>query len=129
MRKYSYLRHKEIAMEQSREEKKARLMAKAEGLIEAYLAWEESHPRPDLTQLEDIALKLRKELGKEIVQMALEDQAARTPVPGPNCPQCGQEMHYKGEKGNQLESRVGGLAIERGYYHCPTCKGGLFPPG
>ena len=116
-------------MKRSRAEKRTRLLAKAEKLIDEYLAWEESHPRPDLTQIEDIALKLRKELGKEIAQMALEDQAVRTPVPGPNCPQCGQEMHSKGEKGNQLESRVGGLAMERGYYYCPTCKIGIFPPG
>jgi hypothetical protein len=116
-------------MEGNRAQKRARLLAKAEQLIEEYLVWEESHPRPDLTQIEDIALKLRKELGKEIAQMALEDQVARTPVPGPNCPQCGQEMHYKGEKGNQVESRVGELALERGYYYCPTCQAGLFPPG
>jgi hypothetical protein len=116
-------------MEGNREQKRARLLAKAEQLIEEYLAWEEDHPRPDLTQIEDIALKLRKELGKEIARLALKDQAVRTPVPGPSCPQCGQEMHYKGEKGNQVESRVGELALERGYYYCPTCKEGLFPPG
>ena len=116
-------------MERSQQEKRVRLLAKAEKLIDEYLAWEESHPRPDLTQIEDIALKLRKELGKEITQMALEDQVARRPVPGPNCPDCGKEMHYKGEKGSQLESRVGGLALERGYYYCPACKEGLFPPG
>lgn len=116
-------------MKRSREEKRARLMAKAQQLIDEYLAWEERHPRPDLTQIEDIALKLRKELGQEIAQLALEDQAVRTPVPGPHCAQCGQEMHYKGEKGNQLESRAGGLVLERGYYYCPSCKQGLFPPG
>jgi hypothetical protein len=41
-------------MQQSREEKRARLMAKAEQLIDEYLVWEESHPRPDLTEIEDI---------------------------------------------------------------------------
>jgi hypothetical protein len=116
-------------MERSQHEKRARLMAKAEKLIDEYLAWEENHPRPDLTQIEDIALKLRKELGKEIAQIALEDQGERRPVPGPKCPECGKEMHYKGEKGDQVESRVGGLALERGYYYCSACKKGLFPPG
>ena len=116
-------------MEGKRTQRRARLLAKAEQLIDEFLAWEESHPRPDLTQIEDIALKLRKELGQEIAQMALEAQATKTPVPGPHCPQCGQEMHYKGEKGHQVESRVGGLALDRGYYYCPTCQEGLFPPG
>jgi len=116
-------------MKRSKAEKKARLLAKAEELVDEYLVWEESNPRPDLTQIEEIALKLRKELGKEIGQMALEEQAERRPVPGPKCAECGQEMHYKGEKSNQVESRVGGLEMERGYYYCPTCRAGLFPPG
>jgi len=116
-------------MKRSQEEKRAHLLARAEEVIDEYLVWEESHPQPDLTQIEDIALKLRKELGKEIAQMALEEQMARRPVPGPKCAECGREMHYKGEKSNQLESRVGGLEMERGYYYCPTCKEGLFPPG
>lgn len=116
-------------MERNRQAKRDRLLAKAEQLIDEYLSWEESHPRPELTQIEDIALKLRKELGKEIAQMALEDQAMRRPVPGPKCPECGQEMHYKGEKGEQVESRVGGLGLERGYYYCSACQKGIFPPG
>ena len=116
-------------MQRSREEKRARLMAKAEQLIDEYLVWEESHPRPDLTQIEDISLKLRKELGREIAQVAVEGQATRTLVPGPKCPRCGKEMRYKGEKRNHIESRVGGLEMERGYYYCPACREGLFPPG
>ena len=116
-------------MQQSREEKRVRLIAKVEQLIDEFLAWEESHPRADLTQIEDISLKLRKELGREIAQVAVEGQAVRTPVPGPQCPRCGKEMRYKGEKRNHIESRVGGLEMERGYYYCPACKQGLLPPG
>jgi len=33
------------------------------------------------------------------------------------------------DKGNRIESRVGELEIERGYYHCAECNQGLFPPG
>jgi len=47
---------------------------------------------------EDIALKLRKELGEEIAQMAEEEQEGRLPIPGPGGPKCGEEMHYKREK-------------------------------
>jgi hypothetical protein len=43
---------------------------------------------------EDIALKLRKELGEEIAQMAVEEQEGRLPIPGPRCPKCGEEMRY-----------------------------------
>lgn len=116
-------------MKLSREEKRVRLEAKAGKVIDAYLDWEDQHPKPNLTEMEDVILKLRKELGKEMAQMILEEQAERKPVPGPKCPKCGGEMRYKGQKGNQVESRVGLLEVERGYYYCPKCKESVFPPG
>lgn len=115
-------------MKQSREEKKVRLQAKAEQVIEELLEWEESNPKPNLTEIEEIILKLRKELGKEMAQMVLEEQEARAPAPGPRCPKCGEEMRYKGQKENHVESRVGALELERGYYRCPVCKESVFPP-
>ncbi len=116
-------------MKKSTEEKRARLRAKADKIIDDYLAWEASHPQPDLKQIEDIALKLRKELGQEMAQMAVEEQSERTPAPGPKCKRCGQEMRYKGEKETQIESRAGALKVERGYYYCLDCKESIFPPG
>ncbi len=114
---------------ESKEEKRARLLAKASQAIDEYLEWEEKNPRPDLMQIEDIALKLRKEFGQEIAQLAIENQADRTPAPGPSCRKCGKEMRYKGRKGTEVESRTGRLKVERGYYYCPECKERLFPPG
>ena len=49
-------------MKRSKAEKRARLLAKMEEVVDEYLALEEGHPQPDLTQIEDIALELRKEL-------------------------------------------------------------------
>ena len=64
-------------MKRSKEEKRARLMAKAEEVIEEYLEWEEEHGQPDMTDIEEIALKLRKAIGQEIAQMTVEDQEER----------------------------------------------------
>ena len=116
-------------MKYSKEEKRARLNAKANRIIDEYLEWEDKNPRPDLMQIENIALKLRKELGEELAQMAVEEQASQTPVPGPRCAKCGREMRYKGEKETRVESRVGKLQMKRGYYYCPECKERIFPPG
>jgi uncharacterized protein with PIN domain len=116
-------------MTQSKEEKRVRLMGRASRVIEEYLEWEEKNPRPDLMQIEDIALKLRKEIGQEIAQMAIDNQQSRTPAPGPRCAKCGQEMRYKGKKETHVESRAGNLGIERGYYYCPECQESIFPPG
>ena len=122
-------RSKEAAVKESKEEKRARLLGKAAQAIEAYLEWEEKNPEPDLTQIEEIALKLRKEFGQEIAQVAIEGQAMRVLVPGPKCSKCGEEMHYKGQKRTKVESRTGNLDVERGYYYCPKCRERIFPPG
>lgn len=114
---------------ESKEERRARMIAKAAEAIDKYLEWEEKNPQPDLAQIEEIALKLRKEFGQEVAQLAIENQAARIPVPGPQCAQCGQEMRYKGKKKSKVESRAGNLAVERGYYYCPECEESIFPPG
>lgn len=116
-------------MKESKEQKRARLLARAAQAIDEYLEWEEKHPEPDLTEIEDIALKLRKEFGQEIAQVAIENQASRTPAPGPKCAECGKEMRYKGKKRTGVESRTGKLDVERGYYYCPGCGESLFPPG
>jgi hypothetical protein len=129
VRESGYHRWKEIAMKRSKEEKRERLLAKAAEVVDEYLAWEEGHPRPDLGEIEEIALRLRKRLGQEIAQMAVEEQEEQLPVPGPQCAKCGEEMRYKGDKGLEVESRAGALKIERGYYYCPGCRESIFPPG
>ena len=116
-------------MKKSQEEKRTRLRAKAEKVIEEYLEWEAKHPQPDLKQIEEISMRLRKELGQEMAQMAVEEQEERIPVPGPKCTKCGKEMRYKGEKAMQVESRAGSLKVERDHYYCPECKESVFPPG
>ena len=116
-------------MKRTREQKKADLMSKAEGLIDRLLDWEEQTDRPDLSQIEDLVLQLRKELGTEMAEALLDGQDERTPVPGPACPQCGQEMHYKGQRKKCVESRAGRLEVKRGYYACSPCGEAIFPPG
>ena len=116
-------------MKLSREEKKARMMARLERATEELLDWEEQNPRPTLTQLEDIVLMLRKQIGEEMAEEVLGRIEGRALVPGPRCPKCGKEMRYKGQRAKDVESRAGELTLERGYYACPDCDEGLFPPG
>lgn len=113
----------------TRERKKAKLMANAEQLIDELLEWSAETERPNLTQIEDKVLELRKRFGEELARGVVEEQEAKRPVPGPKCPQCGREMTYKGQKGIAPHTWVGEVQIERGYYHCKPCKVGLFPPG
>lgn len=116
-------------MSLTREQKKAKLMARLEKAVEELLDWEEETEKPNLTQIEDIVLKLRKQVGEEMADEIIGEMGAQAPVPGPACPECGREMRYKGRHGKHLESRAGELAYERGYYACPDCDEGFFPPG
>lgn len=115
-------------MKRTREQIKAELMVEAEGVIEELLEWERRAGAPDLTEMEDEVLKLRQRLGKRLLEVVIEDQEARQPAQVLQCPQCGAEMRYKGQKETDIESRLGGLKVERGYYYCARCGSGLFPP-
>ena len=116
-------------MKQSREQKKAELMTRIESAVDELLDWEEQHERPTLTQIEDIVLALRKQIGEEMANEVLARVSGKTVVPGPACPKCGREMRYKGEREKQIESRAGEVELERSYYACEECEEGIFPPG
>ncbi len=116
-------------MKRTRAERRAALEAKAKELIDELMQWSEETERPDLRQIEEEILKLRQALSESMLETVIEDQENQRPVPGPRCPKCGKEMHYKGDKGRQVTSRVGEAKLERGYYYCSPCQESLFPPG
>lgn len=116
-------------MKHTREQKRAKLLAAAQAAIEEYLDWEEQANKPNLTAIEDVVLQVRERFGQRLAEVAFADQDAKQPVAAPVCPSCGQAMCYKGQKGLEVESRVGPLSLARGHYYCARCHSGLFPPG
>lgn len=116
-------------MRQGREERKKELMRKLEQVVEELLEWEEGKEGPSLGEIEEEVLVLREKVGQEMVKNVVKHQGSVRPVPGPSCAGCGEEMRYKGLKGKQVESLAGGVRVERGYYYCPACEAGIFPPG
>jgi len=116
-------------MKKSREKLKAEFMVKAEVLFDELMIWDDENCEPDLTQIEEIVLKLRKRFGEQIAQAVIKRQEKRQPAEKQYCRQCGGELVTKGEKNNRIETRVGLMEIERGYFYCPQCKQGIFPPG
>jgi hypothetical protein len=116
-------------MKRTRKQKEAQLLTEAQAVIEEFLNWEEQTDKPNLTQIEDIVLRLRERLGQRMAAVALDDQDAKQPVAAPACPTCGERMRYKGQKDTAVASRIGDLDLERGHYYCARCHSGLFPPG
>jgi hypothetical protein len=116
-------------MKRTRAELEAELLAEAKEVIGELLDWNEETEAPTLTQIEDAVLELRKRMGERMAELVIEEQEAVRPVPGPACPTCGREMHYKDMKPTRIEARTGEMVLERAYYYCQDCRGGLFPPG
>src|SRR5450755_3602858 len=93
------------------EEVEGALRARINGLVDETMA-KAGDKALTLREIEDIALKVRARIGEEITQ-ALVSQQAPVEVPGPVCEECGQEMHYKGQKKRQVVSRSGEVTWER----------------
>ncbi len=115
-------------MKRTRERMKAELMMEAEIAIDALLDQHECWEEPTLMEIEDVILDLRKQLSERMAEVVLQGQENVQPAEDSVCPSCGEEMTYKGRRGTTVESRVGVVRLERGYWHCDRCKSGLFPP-
>ncbi len=116
-------------MRHTRKHKEEKLLAEARAVIAEFLNWEEQAEQPDLTQIEDVVLRLRERLGQRMAEVAIADQDAKQPAEAPQCPTCGETLRYKGQKGTAVSTRIGGLDLDRGHYCCARCQSGLFPPG
>jgi hypothetical protein len=97
-------------MKTSQEKLKAEFMAEAEALFDQMMAWDDQTHEPNLTQIEEIVLKLRQRLGEQMAQALIARQENRQPAEKMSCPQCLGTVEIKGQKENRVESRIGGLA-------------------
>lgn len=119
--------HEELAKVREAE-RRAALEDMATECIAEVRAWSAAHPQAKWDELEEAVLRARQRFGERLLQAVVEERAEVRPVPGPPCAQCGTEMHYKGPKSRYVVSSLGETQLERGYYYCPQCKVGVFPP-
>jgi uncharacterized protein with PIN domain len=116
-------------MKKSKKELKAEFLEEAGDLFDELTEWDDQTAEITLGQLEEMVLKMRKQLGEQMLEAVVKRQENRQPAEKQRCAGCGEEMIDKGQKGNQVESLAGRIQLERSYYYCPKCKQGVFPPG
>lgn len=110
----------------NKEELKAKLLQAYEAHLDQLLA--ELNEELELSEIEEVALELRRQVGAGITQALVDHQGKQVRV-DEYCPTCGGRMRHKGRKRRRVITRSGEVAIERTYYYCETCRRGLFPPG
>ena len=80
-----------------------------------------------LTEIEEMALKLRQEVGENITEELVANESQKQEV-DVACAECQQNMRYKGRKKKWMKTRTGDVQVERPYYYCEQCREGHFPP-
>jgi len=88
----------------------------AEALIEQMLDWSENTVKPNLTQIEDMALDLRQQFGQALSENEIAAQENVAPIALPNCSQCDKAMRPKGPKPKTVLTRVGELKLQRSLF-------------
>ena len=107
---------------------KAELLHKYAAQLDKMLADLDKPERLHLTEIEEAALALRKQVSQEVTQ-SLSQHASQANEVDACCPQCQQIARYKGKKKKWIKTRSGDIQVARGYWYCPTCRTGFFPTG
>jgi hypothetical protein len=113
-----------------RDRDKERIMSAVEEMYDELQAWRAVHPEASFDEIAAQVTPRRRALIGELLEM-LAGQHGNGAVPeGLVCEGCGQAMRYKGEFRREVEHYLEGeTELERAYYYCAHCEGGLFPPG
>jgi hypothetical protein len=108
---------------------KARLLAKAEAVIEAMLAQRKAASEISLAEIEQGVLAAGQEWTQALTAELVADSGRGLTDPWPTCPECGRRLKAKGKRRRRLVTQTGEVTLRREYYHCAACGKGLFPPG
>jgi len=107
-------------------ELKAEMMIAAEGVIEKLLAGAREKEELSLSDIERLVRRAGQDVMQELTGTLVNAEAQSEE--NRSCPECGRKMRYKGRKKREVITETGEVSLERGYYYCPSCKKGFFPP-
>src|SRR5262245_20206620 len=110
----------------SREQAKAAFVGAEAAMYEELQGWRASHLDASFDEIaEQVTQRRRGLMGQLLQELA---SAADERIVAPVCEQCGKRMRYAGTPEREVGHREGEVRLERAYYRCDHCGGGLFPP-
>ena len=123
-------------MDGTNKARRKRWRKRAEAAFERMFEGKSEEELVTLTQREDMAVLI----GRELAAFLLEEHVARDPAAQPEeastacCPKCGQPGVPSPKEGGELgeravTTRVGRIRMRRQRWECPKCRIAFFPAG
>lgn len=110
-------------------EARTEFMTRAGELWDDFDAWYEANPEATFDEIDEHLGQRRRAVLGEMLELRLrQDDLGATPE-APCCEGCGKPMGFKGYLTKNVQGLDVDVGISRAYFHCPTCKVGVFPPG
>ena len=106
---------------------KAKLLSQYADHLDDVLDQIDDHHRFHISEIEEIALELRQDVGEDVTE-ALTQQESQENEVDVDCPKCHQRMRAKGRKAKWVKTQTGTVRVARPYYYCEACQQGHFPP-
>ena len=106
---------------------KAKLLEQYQAHLDEVLDQLDENHRFHISEIEDLALDLRQEVGQDVTEVLSEHESEQLDVDA-SCPSCHQKMRAKGYKKKWVKTKTGAVHIARPYYYCEACGTGHFPP-
>ena len=110
-------------------EAREEFLRQAEELWDSFNAWHKEHPEATFDEMEEELGRQRRGFLGDFLALSLRQGDLGATPEAPSCKQCGKPMIFKGYPEKKIQGLEVEATIPRAYYVCPTCEGGLFPPG
>ncbi|MGB3012487.1 MAG: hypothetical protein E4H19_15915 [Chromatiales bacterium] len=80
-----------------------------------------------LARVEEIAAQLGDAVATTLIEQQSAAHVEVAATEEANCPECGKQGRYRGDRERELISRRGPVAISEPEYYCPCCRKAFFP--
>jgi hypothetical protein len=115
---------------EQQDKEKERMMQAFGEMVDELREWREEHGEASFDEIAAQVTPRRRKIVGELLEVLAYQQGSGMVAEGRVCEECGQEMRYKGELTREVEHYLEGeTELERAYYYCAHCEGGIFPPG